>query len=95
MIKGVNDSIDCAKQLAKITSGYPTHINLIRLNDVKEKGFKGSRMERIKEFISVLEKNGASVTLRRSFGNDIEGACGYAVAGVVSMFWVGMARTGY
>ena len=27
-------------------------------------------------FIETLEKNKASVTLRRSFGNDIEGACG-------------------
>ncbi len=76
MIKGVNDSIDCAKQLAKITSGYPTHINLIRLNDVKEKDLKGSNQDTIKTFIDTLERNKASVTLRRSFGNDIEGACG-------------------
>ena len=76
MIKGVNDSIDCAKQLAKIVSGYPTHINLIRLNDVKEKDLKGSTKDTINKFIETLEKNKASVTLRRSFGNDIEGACG-------------------
>ena len=76
MIKGVNDSIDCAKQLAKITSGYPTHINLIRLNDVKEKDLKGSNQDTIKTFIDTLERHNASVTLRRSFGNDIEGACG-------------------
>jgi len=76
MIKGVNDSIDCAKQLAKLVSGYPTHINLIRLNDVKEKDLKGSGKDTINKFIETLEKNKASVTLRRSFGNDIEGACG-------------------
>ena len=76
MIKGVNDSIDCAKQLAKLVSGYPTHINLIRLNDVKEKDLKGSNKDTINKFIETLEKNKASVTLRRSFGNDIEGACG-------------------
>ena len=76
MIKGVNDSIDCAKQLAKITSGYPTHINLIRLNDVKEKDLKGSNQDTIKTFIDTLERHNTSVTLRRSFGNDIEGACG-------------------
>ena len=76
MIKGVNDSIDCAKQLAKLVSGYPTHINLIRLNDVKEKDLKGSSKDIINKFIETLEKNKASVTLRRSFGNDIEGACG-------------------
>ena len=76
MIKGVNDSIDCAKQLAKLVSGYPTHINLIRLNDVKEKDLKGSNQDTIKTFIDTLERQKASVTLRRSFGNDIEGACG-------------------
>ena len=76
MIKGVNDSIDCAKQLSKLISGYPTHINLIRLNDVKEKDLKGSSKDTINKFIETLEKNKASVTLRRSFGNDIEGACG-------------------
>jgi len=76
MISGVNDTNEHARKLAYLVSGFPTHINLIKLNEIKENGLKGSNITRIKDFIRILEQCGASVTLRHSFGNDIEGACG-------------------
>lgn len=74
LIDGVNDSDINAKQLAALVRGFPCHINLIKLNYVKEKNLRGS--QRTEEFMKILSDNKVSVTLRRTMGNDIEGACG-------------------
>ena len=76
LIKGNNDSDACAKELAKLTQGFPSHVNLIRLNEVKERDHVAPSEDATKEFLKKLEKLGVSATIRRSLGNDIEGACG-------------------
>ena len=76
MIKGVNDSVDCAKELSLLLKGLPCHVNLINLNYVKEKGLQSSGKEPVQAFLKVLDKNGISATIRRTMGSDIEGACG-------------------
>ena len=76
MISGKNDGEDCARQLADVVKGLACHINLIPLNYVKERGLAGSNKKSIYRFMSVLESRGISVTVRRSMGSDIEGACG-------------------
>ena len=76
LISGKNDNDACARELARLTSGFPTHVNLIRLNEVKEREHKAPTEDATKEFLKKLEKLGVSATIRRSLGNDIEGACG-------------------
>lgn len=76
MIDGVNDSLDCADDLVALLRGLPCHVNIINLNYVKEKGLRGSKNDRVQEFIKELETSNISVTLRRTMGSDIEGACG-------------------
>ncbi len=76
MISGKNDSEECAKQLAGVVKGLACHINLIPLNYVKERGLDGSNKKSVYRFMAVLEKQGVSVTVRRSMGSDIDGACG-------------------
>ncbi len=76
MIKGVNDSIASAKQLSTLLKGLPCHVNLINLNYVKEKGLQSSGKQPVQAFLSVLEQNGISATIRRTMGSDIDGACG-------------------
>lgn len=76
LIKGENDSDDCAKELARLTKGFPSHINLIRLNEVKERNHAAPTEDATKDFLEKLNKLGVSATIRRSLGNDIEGACG-------------------
>lgn len=76
LIKGTNDSDACAKELAKLTSGFPSHVNLIRLNEVKERNHVAPTEDATKDFLKKLENLGISATIRRSLGNDIEGACG-------------------
>jgi 23S rRNA (adenine2503-C2)-methyltransferase len=76
LIKGTNDSPECAKELATLTRGFPSHVNLIRLNEVKERNHRAPTEDATKEFLKRLEALGVSATIRRSLGNDIEGACG-------------------
>lgn len=71
-----NSSAASAKKLAKLLRGFPCHVNLIRLNYVKEKGVKPASERRVKEFEKTLQEQNISVTVRRSMGADIDGACG-------------------
>ncbi|WAM34775.1 23S rRNA (adenine(2503)-C(2))-methyltransferase RlmN [Caldicellulosiruptor morganii] len=76
LIDGVNDSDECAKELAKMLSGRLVHVNLIPINPVNEKGFKRPPRERIREFYNILESSGIQVTIRRELGSSIAAACG-------------------
>jgi len=76
LIKGENDSDACAKELARLTRGFPSHVNLIRLNEVKERNHVAPSEDATSDFLKKLEKLGVSATIRKSLGNDIEGACG-------------------
>ncbi len=76
LIKGVNDTLQEARELAALVKGFPSHVNLIVLNYVKEKGLKGSDESNVREFLKCLTDGGISATVRRTMGEDIEGACG-------------------
>ena len=76
MIDGVNDTRRHAQLLSEKLRGTGSHINLIRLNDVKESGLKPSTPENMKAFIEILRKNGLNVTVRRKLGGDIDASCG-------------------
>lgn len=76
MIKGVNDTPACANELSKRLKGILCHVNLIPANEVPEKGHERSEDSNINEFKSILEKNGLTVTVRRTLGSDINASCG-------------------
>ena len=76
MISDKNMDNKSLEELVKITKGYSCHINLIMLNYVKEKDLKPCSYEQAKDFANKLKKHNVSVTIRRSMGSDIEGACG-------------------
>ncbi len=76
MISGVNDSDECAAELAKKLKGMLCHVNLIPVNSVKERDYKKSSDNRIAQFIKILEKYGINVTVRRTLGSDINASCG-------------------
>jgi 23S rRNA (adenine2503-C2)-methyltransferase len=77
MIKGVNDTYDSAKRLSELVRGFPSHVNLIPLNYVKEQGaLTPTPRERVEQFMNELTSLGVSVTMRRTMGSDIAGACG-------------------
>ncbi|MBR2870662.1 MAG: 23S rRNA (adenine(2503)-C(2))-methyltransferase RlmN [Clostridia bacterium] len=76
LIKGNNDTEIHAQTLINLLKGRPCHVNLIRLNEVKEKALKSASDKDAYRFMGVLEKAGLSATVRRRMGDDIEGACG-------------------
>ncbi len=76
LVAGVNDSPAQAKELAALVKGKNCLINLIPVNEVKEREFKRSAQESIQNFKNILEKNRINVTIRREMGSDINAACG-------------------
>ena len=76
MMKGVNDTPECAKELCKRLKGILCHVNLIPANEVPEKGHSRSDDNSINEFKNILEKSGLAVTVRRTLGSDINASCG-------------------
>ncbi len=76
LIQGENDTARHAEQLIKILKGLPCHVNLIRLNEVKENELKGGTEKQAYRFMSLLEQGKISATVRRKMGEDIQGACG-------------------
>ena len=84
MISGVNDSDECAKELASKLKGMLCHVNLIPVNSVKERDYTRSNDQRIQSFIRILEKYSINVTVRRTLGSDINASCGQLRRGVKS-----------
>lgn len=76
MLKGVNDSLENAKALLRITSGVPCKINLIHFNTHEGTEFEASSDETIYAFQDFLVKKGMLVTVRASRGSDKMAACG-------------------
>lgn len=76
MMRGVNDSDDCARELAGKLRNMLCHVNLIPINDVKERDYIKSSSDRVKRFASILQEHGVETTIRRKLGSDIDAACG-------------------
>lgn len=76
LIAGVNDREQDAKEIIKLLKGSLAHINLIPVNDVKERNYIKSSKEQIKKFADTLMKAGIETTVRRELGSDINAACG-------------------
>jgi 23S rRNA (adenine2503-C2)-methyltransferase len=79
LIDGVNDSMNHAKNLAKILSGLACKINLIPFNSFDGCDYKRSNNRNIEAFKKHLFDKGYITTLRITRGDDIDGACGQLV----------------
>lgn len=76
LIEGKNSSDECAVRLVELLRGDNCHINLIPVNDVKERGNVRVSKKRVEEFRAVLEKGHIAATVRRELGSDISASCG-------------------
>lgn len=76
LIDGVNNSMSNAKELSILLKNLPCHVNLIKLNEVDGRNLKSPSVDSCKRFLDNLNRFGVSATMRRSLGDDIEGACG-------------------
>jgi 23S rRNA (adenine2503-C2)-methyltransferase len=76
LIEGINDSLEQAAALAKITKKLGAKVNCIPYNRVEGLPWKRPSLRRQDAFMDVLARAGASATIRREKGHDIEAACG-------------------
>lgn len=76
MVRGVNDTPRHARLLAGRLKGTGSHVNLIRLNHVPERGLEPSGEDTVRAFARELSDAGVTVTVRRRLGSDIDAACG-------------------
>ncbi len=76
MLKGVNDSVEDAKNLLKLLKGIPSKVNLIPFNPWPGSEYEQSSRDQIKKFSDVIWNAGYSCPVRRTRGEDILAACG-------------------
>jgi 23S rRNA (adenine2503-C2)-methyltransferase len=82
MLDGVNDSDADADALAGLLRDIPSKINLIPFNPFPGTHYRCSSRRRIERFTERLCRAGYTVTVRRTRGDDIDGACGQLVGRV-------------
>lgn len=76
LIKGFNDTVSCAKALAKLLIGLKANINLIIYNPNEKDDFEKPDKVAVQKFKYILEQSGKKVTVRLERGSDIDAACG-------------------
>lgn len=87
LLKGINDSLENADELAALLKDTFAYVNLIPYNEVQENEFKRSEKQSVRAFYERLKNKGVNVTIRKEFGTDIDAACGQLRAkkeGVIS-----------
>lgn len=75
VIENVNSSREDAVRLAGLMKGMISHINLIGVNNVKERDYYSSAGH-VEKFKNELLRLGINSTVRRKLGADIDAACG-------------------
>lgn len=76
MLEGINDTKECAIELANILKGMNCYVNLIPYNETENIEFKRTKKMQILSFYDILKKNGINVTIRKEFGGKVDAACG-------------------
>lgn len=74
LLRGINDSVEHAKELALLLKNRLSLVNLIDYNENSCFDFKKSKNTIL--FKKILEERNINCTLRKSYGDDIKGACG-------------------
>jgi 23S rRNA (adenine2503-C2)-methyltransferase len=76
MLKGINDSLEDAKELVRLLKGIPAKINLIPFNPWEGSDYKCSDWDTIEKFADFINANGYASPIRTPRGRDIMAACG-------------------
>jgi len=74
--KGINDTQEAANALVKFCKFAPSKVNIIEYNPIDDGEFQQAENAAIEMYQKTLERNGVTVTIRRSRGKDIDAACG-------------------
>jgi 23S rRNA (adenine2503-C2)-methyltransferase len=81
LLKGINDSNEDARELARKLREIPCKINLLPYNESPELPFESPNKERLLAFQKILIDAHYTVFIRNSRGTDISAACGQLATG--------------
>jgi len=76
LLKGVNDSLADAREMARLLKGIPAKVNLIPFNPWPGAPFECPSPEAIERFAQILFEGGLTAPVRQPRGQDIMAACG-------------------
>ncbi len=76
LFKGVNDSIEAAREVTRVLRGIESKVNLIPYNPVQGLAFEAPSYETVAAFQEELRRAGMVTMLRTEKGGDIDAACG-------------------
>lgn len=74
--EGINDQQKDVDALVDFCKFAPSKVNLIEYNPIDDGEFRQASNNAIERYVQTLERNGITVTVRRSRGKDIDAACG-------------------
>ena len=76
LLRGVNDQVEHARELAHTAKQIRANVNLIRYNEVSGLPYERPRSEDVRKFQETLRKHHINTHIRASRGRDIAAACG-------------------
>jgi 23S rRNA (adenine2503-C2)-methyltransferase len=79
LLKGVTDGLEDARRLVAFARHFPAKVNLIPFNPHEGSGFEPPDETRVSALCRLLAEAGLPVSVRRSRGQDVSGACGQLV----------------
>jgi 23S rRNA (adenine2503-C2)-methyltransferase len=82
MLEGINDSDECARELAQLVKDKLMYVNLIPYNETTHFELKRSNDFKIKSFYDILKSYNVNVTIRKEMGGNLSAACGQLRANV-------------
>ncbi len=71
-----NDELTDAAELLSFAKKFPSKINIIEYNPIREAAFLNAEKDKIDDFAEFLREKGVNAFVRRSRGKDIDAACG-------------------
>lgn len=74
--KGINDTLEHARALAKFCKIIPSKVNLIEYNPIDDGEFQQASEEALQMYQGLLTTHGIIARIRKSRGKDIDAACG-------------------
>ena len=84
LIKNVNDSDEQLRALLDLCRGLLCHITLLPMNPVEGAPFQPATEKTVRHWMRTLEAEGVEISMRKSRGSDIDGACGQLKNRIVS-----------
>jgi 23S rRNA (adenine2503-C2)-methyltransferase len=76
LLRGINDGVEQASELARLLRGRRAYVNLIPFNDVHGLPYRRPDEDALAAFVNRLRRDRISVRVRKRKGSEIDAACG-------------------